>query len=60
MKDFLLEVEALKVSFPNLDKRINVIDGVSFHVDEREIVGLVGESGSGKSDLPVTSIVRSR
>lgn len=49
MKDFLLEVEALKVSFPNLDKRINVIDGVSFHVDEREIVGLVGESGSGKS-----------
>ncbi len=45
----LLEVRDLKVYFRN-DKTIaKAVDGVSFDINENEIVGLVGESGSGKT-----------
>lgn len=43
----LLSVEDLKVRF--LGQSVNAVDGVSFTVEEAEILGLVGESGAGKS-----------
>lgn len=45
----ILTVKDLSVSFNNLDSRVTVIDGVSFYLKEKEIIGIVGESGSGKS-----------
>ena len=45
----LLEVDNLTIRFG--DKA--VVDNISFHIDEGEVLGLVGESGSGKS---VTSL----
>lgn len=44
----LLEVEDLWVSFPGVDRSIDVVRGISFSIG-REKVGIVGESGSGKS-----------
>ena len=41
----LLSVKDLKIDF--LTK--NVIKGISFEINENEILGIVGESGSGKS-----------
>ncbi len=49
----LLEVKNLKTGFQTENGFLPVVQGISFHVDEGEIVGLVGESGSGKS---VTSL----
>ncbi len=47
----LLEVENLTISFSGLQGL--AVDGISFRIDEGEVLGLVGESGSGKS---VTSL----
>ena len=41
----LLEVDGLVKSF----KRRRVVDGVSFHINEGEIVGLLGPNGAGKT-----------
>ncbi|MDO8108007.1 dipeptide/oligopeptide/nickel ABC transporter permease/ATP-binding protein [Isoptericola sp. b441] len=46
----LLKVTDLQVAYPQpRGGRKVVVDGVSFHVDRDEVVGIVGESGSGKS-----------
>jgi len=45
----LLEVENLKTYFKTEYGLVKAADGVSFSIDEGEIVGLVGESGCGKS-----------
>src|SRR6185503_9431410 len=49
----LLDVRGLRTSFKTSDGVVRAVDGVDFHVDRGEILGLVGESGCGKS---VTSL----
>jgi oligopeptide/dipeptide ABC transporter ATP-binding protein len=49
----LLEVKGLRTSFRTRDGIVKAVDGIDFHVDRGEIMGLVGESGCGKS---VTSL----
>ena len=57
MSDILLEVSDLQISFASEQKRIQVVDRVSFQVPEGKIVGIVGESGCGKS-VTAMSILR--
>ncbi len=49
MSDPLLKVEDLRVEFPTRRGTLVAVDGVSFHVDQGEVLGVVGESGAGKS-----------
>jgi oligopeptide/dipeptide ABC transporter ATP-binding protein len=49
----LLEVKGLRTTFHTRDGIVRAVDGIDFHVDRGEIMGLVGESGCGKS---VTSL----
>ncbi|GAP79529.1 MULTISPECIES: dipeptide/oligopeptide/nickel ABC transporter permease/ATP-binding protein [Brachybacterium] len=45
----LLEVQDLRVAFPEAHGQVDILDGISFQVRPGETMGLVGESGSGKS-----------
>jgi peptide/nickel transport system permease protein len=45
----LLEVRGLSIEFESDAGVLRVVDGVSFDVPAKTIVGLVGESGSGKT-----------
>ncbi len=45
----LLEVKNLRTRFKIDRTVVKAVDGVSYYIDESEIVGLVGESGCGKS-----------
>ena len=47
--DTLLEVKNLKTYFYTEDGVVKAVDGVDFHLDRGEVLGLVGESGCGKS-----------
>jgi oligopeptide/dipeptide ABC transporter ATP-binding protein len=51
--EHLLEVDELKTHFFTRDGVVHAVDGVDFHVDRGEVLGIVGESGCGKS---VTSL----
>lgn len=45
----LLEVKNIKVYFHTLNGVVRAVDGISYYINEQEIIGLVGESGCGKS-----------
>ncbi len=45
--DHLLEVEDIHLSF----KGVKAIDGVTFHVDDRELFAIIGPNGAGKTSL---------
>jgi oligopeptide/dipeptide ABC transporter ATP-binding protein len=45
----LLSVNNLKTWFKTDRGLVRAVDGVSYYISEREIIGLVGESGCGKS-----------
>jgi len=45
----LLTVKDLKIYFHILAGTVRAVDGVDFHVDQGETLGVVGESGCGKS-----------
>jgi len=49
----VLKVSGLKTHFFTEDGVVKAVDGVDFHINQGEILGLVGESGCGKS---VTSL----
>ncbi len=51
--ELLLEVRNLKTYFRTSDGLLPAVDGVTFHVNAGETLGIVGESGCGKS---VTSL----
>jgi oligopeptide/dipeptide ABC transporter ATP-binding protein len=45
----LLEVRNLETQFKTESGLVKAVNGVSYHVDSQEIIGVVGESGCGKS-----------
>jgi peptide/nickel transport system ATP-binding protein len=45
----LLNVKNLKIQFKTEGGLVKAVDGISYHIDENETVGIVGESGCGKS-----------
>ena len=47
----LLEVKQLKKYFKVPKGMLHAVDGISFKINKREILGVVGESGCGKSTL---------
>ena len=53
----LLEVKDLVTYFPHEKGKVQVVDHVSFMVNERECFGIIGESGCGKS-MTATSVMQ--
>jgi oligopeptide/dipeptide ABC transporter ATP-binding protein len=45
----LLKVDNLKTYFHTMSGLVKAVDGVSYYINEGEVIGLVGESGCGKS-----------
>lgn len=53
----LLDINDLRTQFPTRQGLVRSVDGVSFHINEGELLGIVGESGCGKS-VTAMSILR--
>jgi oligopeptide transport system ATP-binding protein len=53
----LLEVRGLETRFFTQDGVVHAVNGISYHLDERETLAIVGESGCGKS-VGVMSLLR--
>jgi oligopeptide/dipeptide ABC transporter ATP-binding protein len=53
----LLDVNNLRTRFRVRKRYVYAVNGVSFHVDRNEILGIVGESGCGKS-VTMLSVLR--
>ncbi|MDH7486653.1 MAG: ABC transporter ATP-binding protein [Anaerolineae bacterium] len=53
----LLEVKGLRTQFFTQDGVVHAVNGISYHLNEGETLGIVGESGCGKS-VSVLSIMR--
>ncbi|MBQ0788524.1 MAG: ABC transporter ATP-binding protein [Oceanihabitans sp.] len=49
LKNKILTIENLSISFYNKQEEKEIIHNISYHLNENEILGIVGESGSGKS-----------
>lgn len=49
MTEALLQVQDLRIVFETRRGKFFPVDGVSFHIDPGEVLGIVGESGAGKS-----------
>ena len=56
-QDSLLKVIDLRTQFATKNGLVRAVNGVSFHLDSGELLGLVGESGCGKS-ITALSIMR--
>lgn len=50
----LLEIQNMRTYYRVRKGEVRAVDGVDFHVDRGETVGLVGESGCGKTTLAFT------
>lgn len=53
----LMKVKGLKTQFFTQDSTVHAVNGISYHINKGETLGLVGESGCGKS-VSVLSIMR--
>ena len=50
-EDTLLRFENVSMHFDDAAGRVQAVDGISFSLARRELLGIVGESGSGKSTV---------
>lgn len=53
----VLEVKNLRTYFELVEGKVKAVDGVSFELNEGEVLGIVGESGCGKS-VTALSVMR--
>jgi oligopeptide transport system ATP-binding protein len=53
----LLEVKGLRTQFFTQDGVVHAVNGISYHLNEGETLGIVGESGCGKS-VSVLSVMQ--
>jgi len=52
----VLKVEGLQMFYHTTAGDVRAVDGISFELGEKEVLGIVGESGCGKSSLASTLI----